>query len=109
MNDNKVYIDVEEGAARVGGNMALYVKLLGKLVNGNYLEELDGFLATGDSEDAIRSAHSIKGVAANLSLNELSAAAAKVEATLKDGGDYAADVAQLKEVFAITKGKIAEL
>jgi HPt (histidine-containing phosphotransfer) domain-containing protein len=43
----------------------------------------------GRLDDAVRCAHSLKGVAANLSLDAISTMAARLEATLRDDGDDA--------------------
>ena len=66
-----IYINAEEGKKRVMNNVKLYVKLLTKFKSDTNLEELYSFVETQDWEKAQVSAHTIKGVAANLSLIEL--------------------------------------
>jgi HPt (histidine-containing phosphotransfer) domain-containing protein len=66
-----VYIDFDEGVKRVVNNTALYVKLLIKFKADINLEDIGTGLDAGDYEKARVSAHTIKGIAANLSLTEL--------------------------------------
>ena len=107
--DDKIYINTAEGLSRVGGSMVLYKKLLGKFTDGHYLDELDGFLTAGDMEGATRSAHTIKGVAANLGLTALTAAALKLETFLKNGEIHPESLSELRAVYEITERALAQL
>jgi HPt (histidine-containing phosphotransfer) domain-containing protein len=66
-----VFIDQADGLKRVMNNAKLYVKLLDKFKTGTNLNELSAALTAGDYEKAQVAVHTIKGVAANLSLTEL--------------------------------------
>jgi len=66
-----VYINAEEGIKRVMNNVKLYYKLLGKFRTEANLKNLENFIVAQDWENAQGAAHSIKGLAANLSLTEL--------------------------------------
>jgi HPt (histidine-containing phosphotransfer) domain-containing protein len=66
-------------------NTGLYVKLLNKFRIGTDPEELFGSLAAGDYEKARVTIHTIKGVAANLSLQELYKQALDLESQIKAG------------------------
>jgi HPt (histidine-containing phosphotransfer) domain-containing protein len=74
MADEKVYVDEADGVKRVMNNLKLYMKLLAKFRNENNLDELNTLLKAGDLEKAQGAAHTIKGLAGNLSLVELQAA-----------------------------------
>jgi HPt (histidine-containing phosphotransfer) domain-containing protein len=65
----------------MGGNSALYIKLLKKFsqTNGKAVEHLRDAFNLNDLKHANELAHGIKGVAANLGMNDLSDAAAKLE------------------------------
>jgi CheY-like chemotaxis protein/HPt (histidine-containing phosphotransfer) domain-containing protein len=78
-------LDVAQGVARIGGNTALYVKLLRSFLDarGGTIEEFDGFLAEGNLEAATRLAHSVKGISGNLAATELHLAAADLETALR--------------------------
>ncbi|GHV67780.1 hypothetical protein AGMMS49928_05580 [Spirochaetia bacterium] len=82
-NDGKVYIDWNDGIKRVMNNAKLYTKLLDKFKTGTNLGDLSAALDAGDYEKAQAAAHTIKGVAANLSLAELYKQALEVETQIK--------------------------
>jgi len=95
MADNVLYIDFADGLKRVVNNKMLYVKLLTKFRNENKLDDLEAAIAAKDMEKAKNAAHTIKGVAANLSLTELYKQSLALETQIKGG---AADPAQLNTV-----------
>ncbi|MDR0905443.1 MAG: Hpt domain-containing protein [Oscillospiraceae bacterium] len=103
------YIDMESGLKRVGGSEALFKKLLGKFVDGNYQDQLEALIAEGKTEEATAMAHTIKGVAANLSLMEVNALALQIEQALKNGTEHASLVPQLREVTDATIVEIQKL
>jgi two-component system sensor histidine kinase/response regulator len=82
-------LDREAGLKRVRGKETLYQDLLAKFVEGQSgsLDSLKAALASGDRAEALRTAHTVKGVAATLGAMPLSAAAVAVEATLKGTSD----------------------
>ena len=107
--DINEYIDQDDALSRVGGNASLYKRLLGRFVEGNHIEELESALQSGNMEEASRHAHSIKGVSANLSLVKIRAVSIELEQLLKDGADYSACLAELKQAFEITTEEIAKI
>ncbi|MDR2537963.1 MAG: Hpt domain-containing protein [Treponema sp.] len=66
-----IYIDMEDGLKRVMNNKKLYTRLLSKFKSGTDLQALTAAVAAGDYEKAEIEAHTIKGIAGNLSLTEL--------------------------------------
>ena len=112
MSDNgtgTVYIDVEDALKRVGGNKALYKKLLGRFVDGNYMEAIETALQSGDMEDSARQAHTLKGVSANLSLERVRELSVELEEKIKSGEDCGGVLSELKQAHGITLEKIAEI
>jgi HPt (histidine-containing phosphotransfer) domain-containing protein len=106
MADNVVYIDFADGVKRVMNNSKLYVKLLAKFKDGTRLDDLEAAVTAGDMEKAKNAAHTIKGLAANLSLAELFKQSLALETQIEAG---AADTAQLdavKTAFAKTLQEI---
>ena len=80
-----VWVDADDGVARVAGNRTLYIKLLGQL-NAKYshvADEVDAFRNRGDDAAAVRLLHTLKGVAANLGLMPLSLSASDWESGIK--------------------------
>jgi PAS domain S-box-containing protein len=79
-------IDVQNSILRIGGSVSRYKQLLAKFVSnqGNVDEKIQQALDSGDQEQAVRLAHSLKGVAGNVGALDLHAHAKKVEACIKD-------------------------
>ncbi len=72
------------GLATVGGNEELYAKLLKKFANryATVNEDISQCLQKNDIESAVRHAHTVRGIAANLGAEELAKAAENLEKTL---------------------------
>ena len=65
-------ISVEEALERFMGNEMLLEKFLGKFPEDKNFGELQNAFEQGDKETALRAAHTLKGVCANLSIKGLS-------------------------------------
>ena len=78
-------INYTEAMDRFGGNEALFVRLATKFLNDTHFSALEAALAEGDAEEAHRQAHSLKGVAGNLSFDELYREMSFVSDTLRQG------------------------
>jgi HPt (histidine-containing phosphotransfer) domain-containing protein len=85
MADSIVYVNIEEGVKRLMNNTGLYAKLLTKFKDDTKLNELDAALKAGDMEKAKSSVHTLKGLAANLSLTELYKQSLEIENQIKAG------------------------
>ncbi len=75
----------QDGLTRIGGNTALYKKILTRFLD-DYppaRSQIEAALESGDQELAQRLAHTIKGVAGNIGAMELQAAAGDVEKAIK--------------------------
>jgi HPt (histidine-containing phosphotransfer) domain-containing protein len=101
-----VYVNEEEGKKRVMNNGALYAKLLTKFKTGTNLDALLAFAAAQDWEKAQAEAHTVKGVAANLSLTELFNQSLDVETQLKGKSLKPESLESLKACFAETLSAI---
>jgi len=79
-------VDVEEGLNRFFGDREMYYQFLIKFTKEGreLLLSLKKHLSEGDKESAAKSAHAIKGTAANLSAYRLSQRAMVLERALKD-------------------------
>lgn len=64
-------VNVDEGVRRLGGNAAIYKKMLGTFLKmmGNYTVSPD--FDSENYEDVIETAHAIKGAAGNLSVTPI--------------------------------------
>ena len=97
-----VYINKEDGLKRVMGNEKLYIKLLTKFKTDTKLNDLLNFADEQDWENAQSAAHTIKGIAANLSLVELFNQSLEVETQLKNKSLKNETIENLKTCFAAT-------
>lgn len=83
-------LDLQAGIGRVNGNSKLYRKLLVDFGNNytSYPSDIRKALAENNREEAKRYAHTLKGVAGNISADEIHGIAAQLEQALtKDAGD----------------------
>ncbi|PZP96908.1 MAG: histidine kinase [Variovorax paradoxus] len=85
-------LDTAAGLRRVGGNRGLYLRLLQQFAQGqaDAVQRIEAALAAGRPQDAERAAHTVRGVAGNLGLAALHAAAATLEDAVRHGGDVPA-------------------
>ena len=87
-----------EGIARMMNNRSLYVRLLTKFQTTDNMTPLRVAVESGDGEKIRMEAHTLKGVAANLGLKNLSARAANLDNAIREGHqDQAASLMQLIE------------
>jgi signal transduction histidine kinase/CheY-like chemotaxis protein len=84
-------LDAADGVRRVAGNRKLYLKLLRQFVDqqADAPAQLAEQLKAGDHATAERTAHTVKGIAANLSITEVQASAGALEKAIRDQADPA--------------------
>ena len=104
-----VYVDEEDGKKRVMNNGKLYAKLLTKFKTDTKLDDLIALAGAQDWENAQAAAHTIKGVAANLSLTELFNQSLDVETQIKGKSLKPESLESLKLCFAETLKSIEEV
>src|SRR5437588_10805461 len=94
-------LDSAEGLLRVAGNRKLYLKLLRQfsVQQSDAPVQITELLKAGDRPAAERTAHTVKGVAANLGVKTLQLAAGELEKAIHDGAD-AARLEALRKQFA---------
>jgi len=102
MAGDMVYIDMADGVKRVMNNTKLYVKLLAKFRDDAKSDDIEAALAVGDMEKARNAVHTLKGVAANLSLVELFKQSLELETQIKAGAVNPTQMETLKTVFITT-------
>lgn len=83
--NQNAYIDMNEGLQRVLNNKQLYIRLLKKFAAETNLTALNDAINVNDLSAAREKAHTIKGIAANLSLKKLFLAVQELETKVKEG------------------------
>jgi signal transduction histidine kinase/DNA-binding response OmpR family regulator len=80
-------IDTHCGIANAGGNGVLYLRMLGmfRQQQSDFVQRFRAAQAAGQSGDAARAAHDLKGLAATLGMHALQQAAAALESACLDG------------------------
>ena len=109
MDINHEYINIPDALKRIGGSMDLYKRLLNQFSGGDHIDPLEEALNSGAMEEASRLIHTLKGVAANLSLTKLSTTAGELEHTIKNGVEHSEAFANLKNAYLITSQQIADI
>jgi len=85
-------IDTEDGVSRLGGNVKSYIKLLRKFAENqaDATDRISSAIEDGDREQAVRLAHTLKGVSGNIGAGKLQALALNLETLLEaDSGEDA--------------------
>jgi HPt (histidine-containing phosphotransfer) domain-containing protein len=104
-----VYINEEEGKKRVMNNGKLYAKLLTKFKTDTNLSDLVAFASAQDWEKAQTAAHTIKGIAGNLSLTELFNQSLDVETQIKAKSLKPESLESIKACFTETLSAIEKV
>ena len=108
--------DLDEALARMGANTALFKKLLAQFAEqfAGAAQEMAALVKEGNSADAAKHLHLLKGTAANLGATALARAAAALEHQLKLGlpaqgeQEFAHTLAQALASIAAFTGPLAE-
>ena len=96
------YINLQEALHRVMEKSALYSKLLKTFVKNTYIEQLRFELETNDLKNAQKTAHTIKGIAGNLSLTKLYNTIINLEEKLKEKSQYEQEMQEVEATLAKT-------
>ena len=102
-------INKEQGLARLGGNMALYKKLLVSFTANTYIGQIKEELSGGDLDTAQKTVHTLKGVSANLSLDKINRYSVALELNLKNSEPYTENIEFLENSINETLTAIANL
>ena len=79
----KAGVDTEAALRRLGGNTMLYEKVLIKFLDDQSFSEIGPALEQDDFETALKAAHTLKGVSANLGMNRLVDACARIVSQIR--------------------------
>lgn len=86
-------VNVDEGLERLGGNQALYERLLGSFLKTMDAHHVEPDFDTSDLAEAIEKTHAIKGTSGNLSITPVYEAYTEIVALLRaDQPDQAKEV-----------------
>ena len=104
-------IDADRVIADLGGDVALYQRMLGMFRDSerDFPERFRRARTRGTREDAIRMVHTLRGVSGSLGIRDLFAAASSLENALRAASDDVAPEDLVREVSMALDEVIAEL
>lgn len=99
---NRYGANTQEGLTRCMNNEAFYIMLVNKALADRRLDQLEQQIAAKDLEAAFETAHTLKGMYANLSLDPLTKPVSEITELLrnKSDADYTALLAEAKVQYA---------
>lgn len=77
--------NINESLPRFMGNEELYIKFLGKFLDDQSYQNLKEALDAGDADQTFKTAHTLKGVAANLGLTPIFESAGEIVEQYRNG------------------------
>jgi HPt (histidine-containing phosphotransfer) domain-containing protein len=89
-NEDIKGLDVKKGLSIVANNKAVYTRLLKSFISNAFCERLVDAINDGDMDQAGQKAHSLKGVAGNMHMDELFELSRLIEVEIKDGRSLSA-------------------
>lgn len=95
-------LDIDRGLQLVQNSCHLYQRIFDRFVSGqrNVVEAINRAIAANKLEDAIRFAHTLKGLAGNLCSTKLVELAHQLELHLTEGQPYQAELEQIQVLVA---------
>lgn len=87
--------DVETVLKRFLGNEAMYIKFIKKFLDDKSYESVVDSIEKRDFEEVFKSAHSLKGVTANLGIESVRSVAAQITDSVRNKQPEEIDAAQL--------------
>lgn len=98
--------NTEEGLTRCMNNEAFYIMLVNKALADSKLEQLERQIKEKDLAAAFETAHALKGMYANLSLDPLTKPVSEITELLRNGSDvdYSALLEEARTRFVELSG-----
>ena len=106
---NVIYVNEEDGIKRVMNNTKLYVRLLTKFKDNTNLDDLTASANAQEWDKAKAAAHTLKGIAANLSLTDLYERSLDVETQIKGQSLNPKSLEDLKTCFSRTLAEVEKV
>lgn len=95
-------LDIDRGLQLVQHSSRLYQRIFDRFLSGqrNVVEAINKAVAANKPEEAVRIAHTLKGLAGNLSSTKLAELARQLELHLSEGSPYQAELDQIQVLVA---------
>ena len=105
----KKYIDIDDGLNRIRGNKKLYLKMLKMILINEEFDKIKEYVKAADYDGAEKSAHSIKGMAGNLSLPRLFEQSVELMRQFKTDAPDLNAAEEFNDIWTITKSYIEQV
>ncbi|MDR0434037.1 MAG: Hpt domain-containing protein [Gracilibacteraceae bacterium] len=102
-------INTDAGLRRLRGNKKLYCRMLRMFLAGGECDQLDAALQAADAAAAAEAAHTVKGVAGNLSLDALFETSTALMNELRAGAAAPSSAPAYRAALDSTKNAVREL
>ncbi|MDD3242484.1 MAG: Hpt domain-containing protein [Eubacteriales bacterium] len=102
-------IDFQEGMSRFSDNRELYIKYLYRFCEDEEYDRILLLLQSGKNAEASGHIHSLKGLAASLSLNALRDSCATLQEMVDAGQDVQEELDRFQSVFGQTLGLLLQM
>lgn len=95
-------LDIDRGLQLVQNSKRLYQRIFDRFATSqrNVVDQINKALASNKREDAVRMAHTLKGLAGNLSSSKLAELARQLELHLSENADYQVELDQIQILVA---------
>ena len=105
------YVDIEKGLSMLGGNKALYHRLLKTYMSSTMYSDAVNAVESGDSNQSQIALHTLKGATANLHLEAIYEKSKELELGIKESGTMpsAEAMGELAHIQNCTLAEIASL
>jgi HPt (histidine-containing phosphotransfer) domain-containing protein len=104
--DEKKYVDMETGLARVRGNTVIFKKMLGMFLQSKEFAAFEESLEKQDYSKAADLAHAIKGLTGNLALTPLFEESTKLMNQLREGKYDEAALQNYRAILTETRAEV---
>jgi len=102
-------IDVEDGKARVMGNLKLYFRLIGKFDGAKMAGAITAAIEAKNNKEVVQATHALRGTAANLGFPVVQKITSEIEALAKEEKDGSHLLGELDTAVAALSGAIGRL
>ena len=93
-------LDVKSGLSLVANNKTVYLRLLKSFAANAFCDRLLEAINGGDAEEIRLAAHSLKGVAGNMRMDELFGLSREIEQEAKSGAPVSASGKNVQKIIA---------
>jgi len=108
-NEDILGLNVKKGLSAISNNKKMYIKLLKSFIVNNYCDQLLDAIGRADSEQIMKKAHTLKGVAGNLHMTGIYELSNGIETDARAGKPVPAAGAQVEGLISAYKTTVESI